>query len=142
LKTPEILSDERGMTLLELLIVIAILGLIATLGGVQLMETFGQTKTKTARLQIDQIGLALDLFHLDVGRPPTSDENLAALLAKPQGIEKWNGPYLKSEAATLDPWGTRYLYRSPGEHGAYDLYSLGRDGKSGGSGEDADVTSW
>lgn len=134
--------QESGMTLLELLIVIAILGLIATLGGVQLMGTFGQTKVKTAQLQIDQLGLAVDLFHLDVGRPPSSEETLIALVKRPQNIVNWNGPYLKSETALLDPWGTLYLYRSPGEHGPYDLYTLGRDREAGGSGEDKDVISW
>lgn len=141
-RVPNFIADKRAMTLLELLIVIAILGLLATLGGVQLMNTFGQTKVRTAKLQLDQIGLALDLFQLDVGRLPTAEENLEALLTEPAGVANWNGPYIKSVSVVTDPWGTKYIYRVPGENGVYDLYTLGRDKTAGGSGEDSDVTSW
>lgn len=132
----------RGFTLLELLVVLTILGLIAALAGPQLMGLLGGAKTKAARLQIEQLGTVLDLYKLDVGQYPSTAQGLAALLARPDGVEAWNGPYLKKADGVLDPWNNPYRYRSPGEHGAFDLHTLGADQREGGGGENQDVTNW
>ena len=96
----------------------------------------------TAMLQIEELGAGLDLFHLEVGRYPTTEEGLEALVAEPVGVNRWNGPYLKKKTTPKDPWGNDYFYSSPGEHGMYDLYSLGQDNMEGGEDEKADVVSW
>ena len=132
----------RGFTLIELLVVLVILGLLAGLVGPRVLKYLGGAKTDTAALQIDELGAGLDLFHLEVGRYPTTDEGLVALSAEPTGVDNWNGPYLKKKDIPDDPWGNSYQYRAPGENGDYDLYSLGRDNADGGDGEDADVVSW
>lgn len=134
--------SESGLTLLELLIVISILGMLAVVAAVPLSRYLGKSKTDTASLQIGQLDVALDLFRLDVGRLPTPEEGLTALLAKPATAPKWNGPYLKKRAAIADPWGKAFHYRIPGEHGEYDIYSLGADGQAGGEGENGDVAGW
>jgi len=132
---------RAGFTLLELLVVIVIIGLLAGLVAPRYFEQVSKSNTKIARAQIDSLEKALDQYRLDVGRYPSTEQGLAALNASPQGIDKWAGPYLK-KAVPPDPWGALYVYRSPGEHGDYDLSSLGVDGQPGGSGEAADVTSW
>ena len=132
---------QAGFTLLELLIVVIILGLLAALVGPRLFGTLDKAKRQIAKTQIAQLEEALAQFRLDVGRYPTSDEGLEALVTPVEGLEGWNGPYLE-KGVPKDPWGHPYVYRCPGEHGDYDLLSLGRDGEPGGSGEDADVTSW
>jgi len=132
----------RGFTLIELLVVLLILGLLAGLVGPRVLKHLGSAKTDTAQLQIAEFGAGLDLFHLEVGRYPTTEEGLGALSEAPRGVERWNGPYLKKRDIPPDPWGNAYLYRAPGEHGDYDLYSLGRDNAAGGDGEDADIVSW
>ncbi|HET7775251.1 MAG TPA: type II secretion system major pseudopilin GspG, partial [Azospira sp.] len=101
----------------------------------------GKAEVKTARAQIDALDKALDAYRLDVGRYPTSEQGLNALVAQPPGVAKWAGPYLK-KGVPMDPWSKPYVYKSPGEHGDFDLFSYGRDGAPGGSGEDADVTNW
>jgi general secretion pathway protein G len=133
---------NRGFTLLELLVVLTILGLLAALAGPQLMSLLGGAKTKAARLQIERLETVLDLYKLDVGGYPTTEQGLTALLQKPDGVRDWNGPYLKKADGVLDPWKHPFIYRFPGEHGAYDISSLGADEREGGSGEDQDVTSW
>lgn len=133
---------DAGLTILELIIVIAIIGLIGTLGSMQLMGLFGRAKTDTAKLQLDQLGMVLDLYHLDMQRYPTQEEGLQALLVKPSGGDKWNGPYLKKDKAIYDPWGRIYQYRFPGNKKKYDLISYGSDGKEGGEGEAQDIVSW
>ena len=133
---------QRGFTLIELLVVLVILGLLAGLVGPQILRYLGSAKSDTAQLQIAELGAGLDLFHLEVGRYPTSDEGLAALSMEPTGVNNWNGPYLKKKDIPVDPWGNDYHYQYPGENGEYDLYSLGRDNSDGGEGEDADVVSW
>jgi general secretion pathway protein G len=133
---------SRGFTLIELLVVLVILGLLAGLVGPRVLKHLGTAKTDTAMLQIEELGAGLDLFHLEVGRYPTTEEGLAALSDAPPGINGWNGPYLRKKSIPLDPWGHEYLYRAPGENGDYDLYSLGRDAADGGDGEDQDVVSW
>lgn len=131
----------RGFTLLELLVVIVIIGLLAGLVAPRFFDQVSKSNTKIARAQIDSLEKALDQYRLDVGAYPTTEFGLAALNAKPQNLEKWAGPYLK-KAVPPDPWGNRYIYKSPGDHGDYDLSSLGSDGQPGGNGEAADVSSW
>lgn len=130
-----------GFTLIELLVVIAILGLIASLVGPSVMRQFGGAKADTARLQIADLTAALDLFYLDFGRYPTTSEGLDALVAAPDSVPTWDGPYLKKSVPS-DPWGHSYLYKAPGDNGAYDLFSLGADNQAGGDKDNADVASW
>lgn len=132
----------KGFSLIELLVVLAILGLLAGLIGPQVMKFLSGSKTKTARLQIEDLGAALDLYRLEVGRYPNSSEGLAALVEKPSAAKNWNGPYLKKGQVPVDPWGYEYQYRQPGEHGEFDLFSLGADNAGGGDGENQDVNSW
>lgn len=132
---------RAGFTLLELLVVVAIIGLLAGYVGPKYFGQIGKAEVKTARAQIDALDKALDAYRLDVGRYPTSEQGLNALVAQPPGVAKWAGPYLK-KGVPVDPWSKPYVYKSPGEHGDFDLFSYGRDGAPGGSGEDADVTNW
>jgi general secretion pathway protein G len=134
--------SERGYTLVEILVVITIIGLIMALVGPRVLNYLTESKVKTARIQIQSFASALDLFYLDAGRYPTSAEGLAVLVRPTAGITAWNGPYLKGGILPSDPWGKPYVYRSPGEHGAYDVVSLGSDGQEGGTGTAADITSW
>lgn len=131
----------RGFTLLELLVVMVIIGLLAGYVAPKVFGQIGKSQTKMAQAQIDALQKALDQYRIDVGRYPTSSQGLSALNKAPGGIRNWAGPYL-SKGVPADPWGNPYGYRSPGDHGDYDLYSFGRDGKAGGSGEDADIVSW
>ena len=133
---------SSGFTLIELLVVLMILGLLAGLVGPRVLKHLGGAKSDTAKLQIDELGAGLDLFHLEVGRYPTTEEGLIALAEPPTGVVNWNGPYLRKKAIPTDPWGNEYRYSAPGEHGEYDLSALGRDGADGGNGEDEDVVSW
>ncbi len=134
-------KSRKGFTLIELLIVMIILGLLASLVAPKMFQKVGSSKQKAAKTQISMLGTALDAFRLDAGRYPTTEEGLAALRQKPGNIESWDGPYLPKEIPN-DPWGHSYSYRSPGEHGEYDLYSKGGDNTEGGEAENADVTSW
>lgn len=131
----------KGFTLLELLVVIVIIGLLAGLVAPRFFDQVSKSNTKIARAQIDALEKALDQYRLDIGAYPATEQGLAALNTKPQNVEKWAGPYLK-KAVPPDPWGNRYLYKSPGDHADYDLFSLGSDAQPGGSGEAADVNSW
>jgi len=135
-------SKQKGFTLIELLVVLVILGLLAGLVGPQVLRYTGSAKSDTARLQIEELGAGLDLYHLEVGRYPTSNEGLKALVEKPAGISVWNGPYLRKKRIPNDPWNNEYHYISPGEQGVYDLYSLGSNNMEGGEGNDADIVSW
>lgn len=135
-------NRQDGYTLVELLVVLAILGLLVAIAAPRLIKYLGTAKVDTAKIQVEKLGGVLDLYHLEVGRYPTDQEGLAALVQRPPQAEAWNGPYLKNRESLTDPWGRAYLYRSPGQHGDYDLYSLGADGKEGGEGEDRDITSW
>lgn len=134
------IANRKGFTLVELLVVMVIIGLLAALVGPRLFPKLGKGKQSAAAAQIELIGQGLDHFRLDTGRYPTTQEGLNALTVNP-GIEKWEGPYLK-KALPVDPWGKPYQYQSPGSHGDYDLFSYGRDGTTGGEGEDKDIASW
>src|SRR5499433_2819402 len=133
---------QRGFTQVEILVVITIIGLIMALVGPRGINYLSESKSKAAKIQIESFGNALDLFYLDAGRYPTTSEGLRALMERPTNTAFWNGPYLKGNAVPNDPWGRVYLYRSPGQHGAYDILSYGADGQEGGTGASADVTSW
>lgn len=135
-------SKNAGFTLLELLVVLVILGFIAAIATPPAMRYLGRAKTDTAKLQVQSLGSTLDLFRLDVGRYPTQEEGLQALVRRPSSAEGWNGPYVKKESSLIDPWGAPYLYKIPGEHGEYDLFSYGADKAPGGTGESQDVASW
>ena len=135
-------SRSAGFTLIELLVVLVILALLAGLVGPQVLNYLGGSRTKAAKLQIEQFGTALDLYRLDVGRYPTTEEGLTALAAAPATSKNWHGPYLKKGDIPQDPWGYAYHYRQPGLHGDYDLFSLGSDNREGGDGEAQDITSW
>ncbi len=136
-------AAAAGFTLLEILVVMVILGLLAAVvAGPQVFKQLGAAKSEAAKLQIDRISGALDLYRLDIGRYPSQGEGLPALLSAPGGVGGWNGPYLKKEQSIVDPWGRPFGYRSPGQHGDYDLWSLGADGIEGGDGENRDLVNW
>lgn len=138
-KTAPVDRAMNGFTLLELLVVIAILALLAGIVGSQVIGYLGGAKVDTARIQLSNIEASLDLYRLDAGRYPT---DLKALVERPSDAKRWNGPYLKKASGLFDPWGELYQYRFPGQHGAFDLYTLGADGAEGGDGENQDVKNW
>lgn len=133
---------ERGFTLVEMLVVISIIALIMALVGPRVLNFLSESKVKAATIQIESLESALDLYALDTGRYPSTSEGLNALMERPAGETSWGGPYLKGNAVPNDPWKRPYIYRSPGEHGAYDIMSYGADGQEGGTGAAADITSW
>ena len=133
-------KKQQGFSLIELLIVMVILGLIASLVGPKLFGKLGKAQQKTAKTQIEMLMATLDAFRLDLGRYPSKQEGLSALFTDP-GLEKWEGPYLKKEVPN-DPWGNPYHYQNPGEHGEVDIYSYGQDNQPGGEKENGDVGSW
>ena len=135
-------KPQLGFTLIEQLVVLVILGLLASLAGPKVISYLGGAKSDSAKLQIEEFGASLDLFKLETGRYPTSQEGLQALVQAPSGLSGWNGPYLKKAAVPKDPWGNEYHYVSPGQHGLYDLSSLGADNREGGEGENKDLTNW
>jgi len=134
-------DGSRGFTLVELLVVMAIIALLAALVAPKVFPKLGKGKTAAAKAQIEMLGQALDHYRLDIGQYPTTAQGLQALNTNP-GVEKWEGPYLKKSNIPLDPWNRPYNYACPGSHGEFDIWSYGRDGVQGGEGEDADVTSW
>ena len=133
---------QVAFTLIELLVVLVILGLLAGLVGPRVLKYLASARTDTAQLQIEELAASLDLYHLEVGHYPTSEEGLDALVEQPSGTDNWNGPYLKKKTVPGDPWGQAYHYEFPGQNGEYDIYSLGNDKAAGGEGEAADVVSW
>jgi len=135
-------KKKNGFTLLELLVVLAILGLLAAIVGPQVIRYLGSSKTQAAQVQVKNIAASLQLFRLDAGRYPTNAEGLGALIKAPTTVPIWNGPYLPDASAITDPWGKPYLLRVPGQHGEVDVYTLGADGVAGGSGEAQDVGNW
>jgi general secretion pathway protein G len=134
-------NKQKGFTLIELLVVIIILGLLSALVAPKFFGKVDKAKMKTTKTQIELFGSALDEFRLDNGRYPTTEEGLNALREKTGNLPNWDGPYLP-KAIPPDPWGNPYHYRSPGEHGPYDLVSFGMDGAAGGEGNDRDIVSW
>jgi general secretion pathway protein G len=133
---------DGGFTLLEMLVVLAIMGLLAAIIAPQVLKYLGSSRTQTAKVQITNVVSALELFRVDVGRYPTQQEGLAAVVTAPSTAVGWNGPYLQKSSALNDPWGQPYLYRNPGKHGEIDVYTLGSDKAEGGTGEAADVGNW
>jgi len=133
---------ERGFTLVEMLVVISIIGLIMALVGPRVLNFLSDSKVKAAKIQIESLSSALDLYALDTGHYPSNAEGLEALMERPGSVSGWGGPYLKGNAVPKDPWGKPYVYRSPGQHGAFDILSYGADGQEGGTGAAADITNW
>ena len=134
--------SQTGFTLLELLVVLGIIAMLAGIVGPQVMKHMGESKTKAARVQIEDLAATLDMYKLDLGTYPTTEEGLKALIESPDSAKRWNGPYLRKSKIPLDPWQQEYRYVSPGEHGKFDLFTLGADIKEGGEGEDQDIVSW
>lgn len=133
---------ERGVTLIEMLVVVVIIGLFVSLVGVNLFKRADEAKRTAARAQIDSFMTAIGAYKLDTGNFPTTDQGLAVLRVKPEGVDQWAGPYLPKDIP-LDPWGNKYLYKYPSEHGDEpDIISLGADGQEGGEGNNADIVSW
>ena len=122
--------SEAGYTLMELLVVLAILGFLALVATPQVLQYLSSARLSTAKTEVENLTAALDLFKLDVGRHPSTDEGLAALLKAPPGAATWNGPYVKRQANLVDPWGHPFIYVAPGEHGEFDLYSYGPEGEN------------
>jgi general secretion pathway protein G len=133
---------QSGMTMMELLAVLVIIGVVMGVVGGKFFGQAEEAKRKAAKIEINQIGQALDLFKLEVGRYPSTSEGLQALITAPAGVSNWNGPYWKNGTLPTDPWKNEYKYAAPGQHGAYDIISMGPDGKEGGEGADRDITSW
>ncbi len=131
-----------GFTLLELMVVLLILAMLASIAAPQVLKYLGKAKGQTAKIQIDALSAGVDFYHVDLGHFPTQEQGLHALIQRPENETKWDGPYVKKDASLLDPWGRPFLYKIPGQHGAYDIYSYGADGKEGGDGEDSDVGNW
>lgn len=133
---------RAAFTLVELLVVLAIIGLLAGVISPQVMKHLGHAKTQTARMDIKNIGTALDMYRIDVGSYPTQEQGLQALGQQPTGVTAWKGPYIDKTASFKDPWAQPYIYRIPGQHGEYDLWSYGADKVEGGTGDDEDITNW
>jgi general secretion pathway protein G len=135
-------SSRAGFTLIEMLVVLVIIGLVMSLVGPRVLNYLSEARVKAARIQIESLSNSLDLYYMDVGRYPTSQEGLDALVRRPAGLDLWNGPYIKAATVPADPWRNQYVYVAPGRHGPYDLMSFGSDGREGGDGVAADITNW
>jgi len=140
--SPSTRTSVRGMTLIEILVVLVLIGIVMGIVGGNFIQRGEKAKRDAAKIEIGQISQSLDLFKLEIGRYPTQQEGLAALVTPPAGVSNWNGPYWKKASVPKDPWGNDYVYTFPGQHGAYDIVSYGADGKEGGEGADKDITSW
>ena len=134
-------KTNKGITLIELLVVMVIIAMFATLVGSRLFRNVEKGRQTVAKQQITEFESVLDLYRLDVGKYPTTEEGLVALRVRPSGVENWDGPYLKKDVP-LDPWNHAYVYRCPGQHGDFDLISYGADGQEGGDGQGTDINSW
>ena len=141
LKGKKVNHCQSGFTLLELLVVMVIIGLLVGYVGPKYFAQIGKSEIKATRAQIDSLEKSLDQYRLDTGHYPSTEQGLSALMIKPASESRWSGPYLKKNVP-LDPWGIAYQYKSPGEHGEYDLSSFGKDSQPGGVGEMADIVSW
>lgn len=135
------LKKQIGFTLIELLVALVVLTLLASVVGPNIMKALSKAESGTAKIQIEDLAAALDMYRLEVGHYPSQDQGLQSLVEKPSGVVGWNGPYLK-KGVPKDPWGREYHYVYPGDHGAFDLYSLGADNQPGGEKENADIESW
>ncbi len=133
---------QAGFTLIEVLIVLGIIALLATVVTPQVWRYMGQARTETARVQLSAITTAMELYALDNGGYPSQQAGLAALVRQPQGASRWRGPYLKKAEGLSDPWGRPYGYKIPGRQSPYEVFTLGRDNATGGTGEDQDIVSW
>lgn len=141
LKTKAQLKDDRGFTLLELLVVLVILSLIIGLAGPAILRQFGTAKTRTAGIEVNRLVTNLEFFRVDIGRFPTEQEGLAALVAAPDGTPDWSGPYVQKASQIQDPWGNPYIYVISADGETVEVRSLGADGAEAGTGENADVSS-
>lgn len=131
-----------GFSLIELIVVLVVLGLLASIVGPRVSKWGARGKHEAAKIQVSELAHVLGVFRLEVGRYPTTAEGLQALVQNPGGIPNWDGPYIEKKTIPKDPWGREYQYQSPGQHGEFDLYSFGADGRSGGERDNADITSW
>jgi general secretion pathway protein G len=138
---PTFRCRDRGMTLIEILVVLVLIGIVMGIVGGNFLGRGEKAKADAARIEIGQISQSLDLFKLEIGRYPSTQEGLMALISAPSGITNWNGPYWKRGTVPKDPWGNEYRYAAPGTAGPYDILSLGADGKEGGDGVNKDITS-
>jgi general secretion pathway protein G len=134
--------NEAGVTIPEVLVVLTIMGLLASVAVPPVMRYLGKARSDAARIQIETLTTNMELFRLDVGRYPSSGEGLQALFARPSGIDGWNGPYVRRAASLLDPWGVPYQYRQPGERAEFEIFTLGADKAPGGTGENQDIGNW
>ncbi len=132
----------RGFTLLELMVVLLILALLATIAAPQVMKHLAKAKAETAKIQVDALTASVNYFQLDTGRYPTDQEGLEALIERPANEVKWDGPYVQKRDSLTDPWGRPYLYKQPGQHRDVDIFTLGADGKEGGEGDARDIGNW
>lgn len=138
----EFTEQNVGFTLVELLVVLGIIALLMTLVAPQVIRYLSDARSETAAVQLKNIESALELYYLDTGQYPSNQAGPRSLVEQPTDTASWRGPYLKKDSGLVDPWGREFVYRLPGEHGSYDLYSLGRDGALGGEGENKDIKNW
>lgn len=134
-------NSQSGVTLLEVMIVLAVIVLVIGVAAPRVIDSFGRAKSQTALVQMSNIKAAMQMYYIDVGRPPTAAQGLDALMRRPQGAENWNGPYLDNADGLIDPWGRRYQLRIPGNDVPFEIFTYGRDGTPGGTKEDADLES-
>ncbi len=135
-------KKTSGFTLIELLVVLVILGLLSGLVGPRVMKHFGESKSKAAKLQIEELSAALDMYKLDTDTYPTSSQGLESLVKEPSNVVGWNGPYLRKPFVPQDPWKRDYQYRYPGQNAEFDIFSYGADNAPGGEKENRDIVSW
>jgi general secretion pathway protein G len=135
-------ADEDGFTLIELLVVLGIIALLMTLVAPQVIRYLSEAKSETALIQMKNIESAVEMYYLDTGQYPDEQNGLKALVEAPNGVKNWDGPYLKRDKGILDPWGKPFIFKAPGEHGSYDISTLGRDAAPGGTGENKDIFNW
>jgi general secretion pathway protein G len=131
-----------GFTLVELMVVLLVLVMLATIAAPRVTKYLRKAKQQTAKVQVEALSSAVEGFHLDMGRYPTQEETLSVLVQAPSDAASWDGPYIKKRESLIDPWGRQYLYRRPGQHSDFDVYSYGADGKEGGEGDDRDIGNW
>lgn len=133
-------NHSAGVTLLEMMIVLAVIALIVGLGAPRLMETFGRAKSQAAEVKIATLKGAIQLYYIDTGQYPTAGQGIEALIGPPTGVSGWRGPYVEDATDFQDPWGRTYIYSAPGSNKTFQITTLGRDGQPGGTGEDSDIS--